>query len=65
AGIRAGIDEGTEKLGYKIRESQMQKIPYVLVVGDQEEQENAVNVRQFGHQQNEHVSFQSFNDKLV
>ncbi|MCI4059915.1 His/Gly/Thr/Pro-type tRNA ligase C-terminal domain-containing protein, partial [Bacillus cereus] len=54
-----------EKLGYKIRESQVQKIPYVLVLGDHEEQEGAVNVRQFGDQQNEHVPFQSFKDKLV
>lgn len=65
AGIRAGIDERNEKLGYKIRESQVQKIPYVLVLGDHEEQENAVNVRRFGHQQNEHVPFQTFKDKLV
>lgn len=47
AGIRAGIDERNEKLGYKIRESQVQKIPYVLVLGDHEEQEDAVNVRRF------------------
>ncbi|KIL31872.1 Threonyl-tRNA synthetase [Bacillus subtilis subsp. subtilis] len=65
AGIRAGIDERNEKLGYKIRESQVQKIPYVLVLGDQEEQEEAVNVCQFGYQQNEHVPFQTFKDKLV
>ncbi|MED0588012.1 threonine--tRNA ligase [Bacillus subtilis] len=64
-GIRAGIDERNEKLGYKIRESQVQKIPYVLVLGDHEEQEDAVNVRQFGYQQNEHVSFQTFKDRLV
>lgn len=65
AGIRAGIDERNEKLGYKIRELQVQKIPYVLVLGDQDEQEEAVNVRQFGYQQNEHVPFQTFKNKLV
>ncbi|MBU2661614.1 threonine--tRNA ligase [Bacillus cabrialesii] len=64
-GIRAGIDERNEKLGYKIRESQVQKIPYVLVLGDHEEQEGTVNVRQFGDQQSEHVPFQTFKDKLV
>lgn len=64
-GIRARIDERNEKLGYKIRESQVQKIPYVLVLGDHEEQEGAVNVRQFRSQQNEHVPFQTFKDKLV
>ncbi|MDM5303659.1 threonine--tRNA ligase [Bacillus subtilis] len=64
-GIRVGIDERNEKLGYKIRESQVQKIPYVLVLGDHEEQQDAVNVRQFGHQENKHVPFQIFKDKLV
>ncbi|KAF1677904.1 MULTISPECIES: threonine--tRNA ligase [Bacillus] len=64
-GIRAEIDERNEKLGYKVRESQVQKVPYVLVLGDREEQEGAVNVRQFGDQQNEHVLFQAFKNKLV
>ncbi|WP_420976093.1 threonine--tRNA ligase [Bacillus vallismortis] len=64
-GIRAGIDERNEKLGYKIRESQIHKIPYVLVLGDHEEQQDTVNVRQFGHQESEHVPFQTFKDKLV
>lgn len=64
-GIRARIDERNEKLGYKIRESQVQKIPYVLVLGDHEEQKDAVNVRQFGDQLIEHVPFQTFKDKLV
>lgn len=36
AGIRAELDQRDEKLGYKIREAQMKKIPYMAVVGDQE-----------------------------
>ena len=45
AGIRAEIDKRTEKIGYKIREAQMQKIPYMLVVGAKEEEIGVVSVR--------------------
>ncbi len=45
AGIRAEIDMRSEKIGYKIREAQMKKIPYMLVVGQQEEAEGKVAVR--------------------
>ena len=45
AGIRAEMDTRSEKIGYKIREAQMQKIPYMLVVGAKEEEENLVSVR--------------------
>jgi threonyl-tRNA synthetase len=44
-GLRAVIDERQEKINYKIREAQLQKIPYMLVVGDREEAESAVAVR--------------------
>ena len=44
-GIRAEIDSRAEKIGYKIREAQMQKIPYMLVVGAKEEEEGVVSVR--------------------
>ena len=45
AGIRAEIDTTAEKIGYKIREAQMNKIPYMLVVGAKEEEEGVVAVR--------------------
>ena len=45
AGIRAEIDTRAEKIGYKIREAQMNKIPYMLVVGAKEEEAGAVSVR--------------------
>ena len=44
-GIRAEIDTRAEKIGYKIREARLQKIPYMLVVGAKEEEEKAVSVR--------------------
>ena len=45
AGIRAEVDERAEKIGYKIREARLQKIPYMVVVGAKEEEENKVSVR--------------------
>lgn len=47
-GIRAKLDDRNEKLGYKIRESQVQKVPYMLVVGDKEMEEGTVTVRHRG-----------------
>jgi len=45
AGLRVELDDRQEKIGYKIREAQLQKIPYMLVTGDREASENAVSVR--------------------
>ncbi|REI07705.1 threonine--tRNA ligase [Staphylococcus felis] len=47
-GVRVNIDDRNEKMGYKIREAQMKKIPYQIVVGDKEVENNEVNVRQYG-----------------
>ena len=44
-GLRVYLDERNEKIGYKIREAQVQKIPYMLVIGDKEVEEGAVAVR--------------------
>ncbi|HDF5033658.1 TPA: threonine--tRNA ligase [Staphylococcus aureus] len=54
-GVRVSIDDRNEKMGYKIREAQMQKIPYQIVVGDKEVENNQVNVRQYGSQDQETV----------
>ena len=45
AGIRVEVDERQEKIGYKIREAQLQKIPYMLILGDKEVEGNSVGVR--------------------
>ncbi|MCY9368660.1 threonine--tRNA ligase, partial [Bacillus spizizenii] len=58
-GLRVEVDSRDEKIGYKIREAQMQKIPYMLVVGDQEAENGAVNVRKYGEQNSETTSFDS------
>ncbi len=49
-GIRVEVDDRNEKVGYKIRESQIKKVPYVLVVGDQEVENGQVAVRKYGEQ---------------
>jgi len=60
AGIRVKIDRREEKLGYKIRDAQLQKTPYILVLGDKEAQAGTVNVRKFGDQKNEEQQTASF-----
>lgn len=45
AGIRVKYDNRNEKVGYKIREAQLEKIPYMLVIGDKEKEENTVTIR--------------------
>ncbi|GLV62609.1 threonine--tRNA ligase [Bacillus mycoides] len=64
AGIRVELDTREEKIGYKIREAQMQKIPYMLVVGDNEVAENGVNVRKYGEQKSETIALDAFVDMI-
>lgn len=59
-GFRVDLDQRDEKIGYKIREAQMQKIPYMLVVGDNESKEGSVNVRKYGEQNSETIAFEDF-----
>ncbi|PEJ56628.1 MULTISPECIES: threonine--tRNA ligase [unclassified Bacillus (in: firmicutes)] len=60
AGIRVEADLRGEKIGYKIREAQLQKLPYMLVVGDQEVENNAVAIRKRGEGDIGTQSFESF-----
>jgi threonyl-tRNA synthetase len=48
AGLRAELDDRSEKLGYKVREAQLQKVPYVLVVGEREARDGTASVRKRG-----------------
>ena len=45
AGLRVELDERNEKIGYKIREAQMQKIPYMVIIGEKEAEAGTVSVR--------------------
>lgn len=64
AGLRVEMDERDEKLGYKIREAQMQKIPYMLVLGDKELESGFVNVRKYGEQNSESIPFDEFLSRI-
>jgi threonyl-tRNA synthetase len=60
AGIRVEVDDRNEKMGYKIRQAQTKKIPYQLVVGDQEMTEKTVNVRRYGSKETHGESLDQF-----
>ncbi|PIC71333.1 threonine--tRNA ligase [Sporosarcina sp. P16b] len=60
AGFRVDVDSRDEKIGYKIREAQVQKFPYMLVLGDREMEAGEVNVRKYGEQKSESMSFDAF-----
>mgnify|MGYP001260784724 FL=1 len=59
-GIRVEVDERDEKIGYKIREAQTEKVPFALVVGDKEIEEQAVNVRRYGEKKTETLRYDQF-----
>ena len=63
-GLRVWVDDRNEKLGYKIREAQIKKIPYTLVVGDAEMESGSVNVRQRGVQAQNTMPVDEFIAKL-
>lgn len=60
AGVRAEVDLRNERIGFKIREGGMLKIPYLMIVGEQEVKQNEVSVRPRGQQQNTSMSVEAF-----
>lgn len=64
-GIRVEVDSRNEKIGFKIREAQMQKIPYMLVIGDKEAEEGTVAVRSRKEGDLGAQSFESFAEKIT
>ncbi|MBR0419045.1 MAG: threonine--tRNA ligase [Erysipelotrichaceae bacterium] len=65
AGARVHVDNRNEKLGYRIREAQMNKIPYQIVVGDSEVENGTVNVRCYGKEGSESMSLEDFVAKIA
>lgn len=59
-GIRATVDDRSEKVGYKIREAKLEKTPYILVVGDQEEASGTVNVNKRDVEEKQSVTLDAF-----
>ena len=65
AQIRVVIDDRNEKMGYKIREAQTQKVPYTLVVGDDEVANGSVSVRKYGEKDQNSMSQDDFMDEIL
>ena len=59
-GFRVEVDDRNEKMGYKVREAQVKKIPYALVVGDQEMTDGTVNLRKYGEKDSQTMQFAEF-----
>ena len=64
AGVPAEIDDSEEKLGYRLRKSQVEKVPYVLVLGDMEAEGRSVNLRAFGSEKQESLSLEEAIERL-
>lgn len=64
-GLRIEVDDRNEKMGYKIRASQTQKIPYQIVVGDQEMKDATVNIRKYGRKETESMPANLFIDAIA
>lgn len=65
ANIRVNVDHRNEKMGYKIREAQTQKVPYTLVVGDDEKNNNGVSVRKYGEKEQNEMSQEVFMNEIL
>lgn len=64
-GFRVKVDDTNEKMGYKIRQSQTHKIPYQIVIGDQEQADGTVNIRRYGSKETEVIPFDEFIEKIT
>jgi threonyl-tRNA synthetase len=64
-GLRVEVDSRNEKVGFKIREAQIQKIPYMLVVGDREEKAGTVSVRERGGENLGPIEREEFIEKIL
>ena len=65
AGMRVTLDARNEKLGYRVREAQMSKVPYQIVVGDGEVENQTVTIRQSGKKESVTLGLNEALDKFV
>ena len=63
-GFRVELNDANETLGKRIREAELQKIPYILVVGEKEKKNKTLNVRHFGRGQEGEIEITKFIQKL-
>jgi threonyl-tRNA synthetase len=64
-GLRVEIDQSNEKLGYRIRQAQMEKVPYSVVIGDKERDGKLLTYRPYGSETQTTVSLDEFLTKVV
>ena len=64
-GVRVELDDRKEKVGYKIREAQLEKVPYMLIIGDNEEKEKTVSVRKRIDSENEVMNLDAFSSNIL
>jgi threonyl-tRNA synthetase len=60
--VRVNLDTRNEKINYKIRDNSLQKIPYMLIVGKQEQENKSISIRQFGSKDQEIIKFENLTD---
>ena len=60
--IRVDLDTRNEKINYKIRDNSLQKIPYMLIVGKQEQENKSISIRKFGSKEQEIIKFENLTD---
>ena len=63
-GIRVNVDERNEKMQYKIRQSQTNKIPYQIIVGDKEQADGTVNIRRYGSKETKVIPLEEFIENI-
>ncbi|RIN29855.1 threonine--tRNA ligase, partial [Staphylococcus succinus] len=64
-GIRANIDNTEEKMGYKIRNAQLQKVPYTIVIGDKEINDNTISVRKYRGNEEKVYNLEGFIEQII
>ena len=63
--IRAKVDSRAEKIGYKIREAELERVPYMLILGKKEVEEKVLSIRRRGNKENEEMDLERFVTKLL
>lgn len=63
--IRVKVDSRSEKIGYKIREAELERVPYMLILGKKEVEEKVLSIRRRGNKENEVMDLEGFVTKLL
>ena len=63
--IRVKVDSRAEKIGYKIREAELERVPYMLILGKKEAEEKGLSIRRRGNKENEVMDLDGFVTKLL